>query len=689
MTTNYSEQNNASRKYKHTNDLIDASSPYLRQHAHNPVDWHAWEDALLKRARDENKILLISIGYSACHWCHVMEHESFSDEEVADFMNEHFIAIKVDREERPDIDQIYMNASLLLNGSGGWPLNAFALPDGRPFYVMTYLPRKQWLLLLRQLVGLYKNEKEKIEEQADALTDGVRRKPLLEKPADSTRAAMRERYSGLWENIRNAVDLQRGGLGKAPKFPMPAIWDFLLQHAFLTGNKAPLKASTATLDHMAKGGIFDQLGGGFARYSVDVNWHVPHFEKMLYDNAQLVSLYAHAFQYTRQPLYEKVIRATLDFIRREMTGPGGGFFSALNADSEGEEGKFYIWRTVEVRSVLKQKEADLFLAYYQMTEMGNWEEGKNILHAVPSDAEFAASRGIGVEGLQARLKQAEKILLTIRDRRPRPSTDDKMLTSWNALMIKAYVDAYRALGEKTWMKEAVRQADFLLQNMMATDHKLYRCYKNGKVTIEGMLDDYACLAEALIHLYQVTFDTRWLQKARGIADYVNLHFRDETSGMFFYTSDLSDELIARNVEVEDNVIPSSNAVMAQVLYCLGRYYDEAAYLLQSRTMLHAVMKGLSAATPYYAYWAKLLGWFQAEPTDVVITGKHFTSLNAFLQRHYLPHVFFSGGNKEDLPLLKGRIKGDTVIYVCKDKSCMAPTADRYAVLEQCIPSDVK
>lgn len=671
---------------EHTNDLINASSPYLLQHAHNPVNWHAWEDKILQQAKTENKLLLISIGYSACHWCHVMEHESFSDEEVAEFMNAHFICIKIDREERPDIDQIYMNASLLINGSGGWPLNAFALPDGRPFYVLTYQPKSQWLSLLRQIVQLYKTRRPEVEEQASALTEGIRRKPLIERTSDYNKEQLKTMYSSLWDKMKSSIDGQRGGLGHAPKFPMPSVWDFLLQYAYLTGTKEALDATTTTLDKMAGGGIYDQIGGGFARYSVDARWHVPHFEKMLYDNAQLVSLYAHAFQCTHKEYYENVIRETLDFIQREMTGREGGFYSALNADSEGEEGKFYVWNVMEVESILPSQEAEIFMDYFQMKPEGNWEEGKNILHACPSDEDFAKKKGIEINRLHEILRDAKHTLLKARNRRIRPSTDDKMLTSWNALMIKAYIDAYSALGDDKYLDTAITQMNFILQNMTENTYKLYRCYKDGKASVDGMLEDYAFLAEALIHLYRVTFEFHWLEQAKGLADHVHQHFKDEATGLYYFTSDLSEGLIARKIEVEDNVIPSSNAVMAQVLYFLGRYYEDRVLQERSREMMQYVVNSIPASAAYFSCWAKLLGWMQAEEVEVVITGKKFASLNKFLQQHFLPNVLFLGGKTDHLPLLKDKIKEDPVMYVCKNKTCMPPTSDRYAVLDNCLLS---
>lgn len=670
---------NSGKRY--TNELIYASSPYLLQHAHNPVNWHAWDEAVLQKARKENKLLIISIGYSACHWCHVMERESYSNKEIARFMNAHFMAIKVDREERPDVDQIYMNASLLLNGSGGWPLNVFALPDGRPFHVLTYLPAAQWLEVLKQVVQIYTARPGKIEEQAAALTEGIRGERLIGKKTEDTEVELKRKYEELWKAVQPVLDMENGGLRKAPKFPMPGVWEFLLQYAFFSKKTAPLQAVTTTLDRMARGGIYDQLGGGFARYSVDGRWHVPHFEKMLYDNAQLISLYAHTFQYTGDLFYKKVIEETLAFIQREMTRPGGGFYSALNADSEGEEGKFYVWKTSEVKALLNPKEASLFLSYYQFTDSGNWEYGKNILHVAASDTDFIRNSEWTEEDLREILTSAREKLFDARSKRVRPSTDTKILTSWNALMIKGYVDAYKALGTVDYLKTALYHARFLEKQMIQPDHSLFRTFKDGKVSIAGLLDDYAYLVDAFIHLYEVTFDVHWLEKAKKLADYIHLHFDDNKTGMFFYTSDSSPSLIARKREVEDNVIPASNSVMAQVLYRLGCYFDSDVYKKRAREMCSLIEAETASAAPYFSNWILFMGLIQSGVYEIAITGRKASSYNRLMQKQYLPHAIFLGGIKEDLPLLKDKIKnGQTLIYICKDKICQSPLTDPEAAL---------
>ena len=419
--------------FQWTNALIHSSSPYLLEHAHNPVNWHPWGEEALQKAREMHKPLIISIGYSACHWCHVMEHESYADTAVAEYMNEHFISVKVDREERPDIDQVYMGASMLLTGSGGWPLNAFALPDGKPFYVVTYLPKVQWLELLHQIMEVYREQYDDVKQQANALTQGIQGQTLPKKPVDKTAEKLKIVYSESFDQVRSSIDFTEGGFGRVPKFPMPNAWELLFQYHYLTGNEKALKAVTITLDRMAMGGIYDQLGGGFARYATDRRWHVPHFEKMLYDNGQLVSLYAHAYQITRKPLYADVIRQTLDFIQREMMDQNGGFYSSINADSEGEEGRFYVWAAEEIDKVLEKEIASLIKAYYQVLPSGNWEQHKNILHRKEEDAAFAEQHNVPVREWLKSLEKAKHVLFEIRSRRVRPTTDYKILTSWKVI----------------------------------------------------------------------------------------------------------------------------------------------------------------------------------------------------------------------------------------------------------------
>ncbi|KAH0533764.1 hypothetical protein FGG08_007567 [Glutinoglossum americanum] len=665
------------------NRLTKASSPYLREHADNPVDWYEWGSEALEKSKREGKPLIVSVGYASCHWCHVMEKESFMDTAVARLMNENFVSIKVDREERPDIDQIYVNAAQLISGNAGWPLNAFALPDGKPFYVATYFPKDQWLIMLRQILDVYRTKNETVVKQAEALTDGIKSQDLVT-TAEAGQVNFNQKfYHAILDSMEVSLDFQLGGLKGSPKFPMPVIWEHLLQNNYLTGNKKALEVVGTTLDEMAKGGIYDHLGGGFARYSTDANWKVPHFEKMLYDNAQLVSLYSHAYQQSNNPTYKAVVHETLEFIKNELTSSEGGFYSSLNADSEGEEGKFYVWRKNEIEIVLDKKRAELFNYYYNVTDSGNWEQGKNILFRKlhPNDVADIYSMSFGQ--IELELKEARNILLTERNKRIHPSLDDKVLTSWNALMLTGFVDAYVATGEKEYLATAIKNAKFLESKMFRGEGRLWRVYNNNTSSIDAFLDDYSLLARAFIRLYEVTFDVHWIEQARLITDYAILHFYDKEMGLFYFTSDQSEGLVARKVELADHVIPSSNSVVADVLYRLGEYYDENSYRELSQSMVSRMANDVIKNGPFYANWANLIGLVTYQPYEVAIMGSEALTKNISLQHNYLPTAIFMGGNTENLPLLKGKsVKDKTIIYVCRNKVCKLPVGDEAKALEQ-------
>ena len=451
-----------SNMHKYTNNLIHESSPYLLQHAHNPVNWYAWGDEALKKARDENKMLVISIGYAACHWCHAMEHESFEDTTVARIMNEHFVSIKVDREERPDIDQLYMNAAYIMTGSGGWPLNVLALPDGKPFYAGTYFTRDNWIKVLEYFIDMQNNDPSGLVTQAESITRGIRSLDNIVVNQGAVQLG-KEELDEVFNKLKPYLDFDKGGINRAPKFPIPSTWEYLLHYYSLSNDDDALKAVLSTLDNMAAGGIYDHIGGGFSRYSTDENWHVPHFEKMLYDNAQLISLYTHAWQLTKNPLYRQIVFETIDFIENKMTSPDGAFYSSLDADSDGGEGKFYVWTKKEVEAALG-KEAPLFIDYYNITEKGNWGNGQNILFRRISDNDILRKYNVDAGELRTRIDTSREILMKIRNERIRPGLDDKILTSWNALMLKGYVDAYRAFGEERFLRAALANADFLTEN---------------------------------------------------------------------------------------------------------------------------------------------------------------------------------------------------------------------------------
>lgn len=671
-----------STKHPYTNSLIHESSPYLLQHAHNPVNWYPWGKEALDKAKKENKLIIVSIGYAACHWCHVMEYESFEDEEVAKFMNDNFIAIKIDREERPDIDQVYMNAVQLIIGRGGWPLNCIALADGRPIYGGTYFPKDQWIDMLTQVLNFAKQNPEKLEEQAKSLTEGVKSSELIYANPEKEIFELND-LNTLFSKWKRNIDFSNGGHKGAPKFPIPIGYQFLLHYNYLTNDKDALEAVTITLNKMADGGIYDQIGGGFSRYSVDAHWKVPHFEKMLYDNAQLVSLYSAAFQQSKDPKYKIIVSETLDFIERELTSNEGGFYSSIDADSEGEEGKFYVWTKDEIRKTLG-KNADLIIDYYGITEKGNWEKGVNILLKSESDIKIANKYKITKHELTEEVKRAKQLLLKERSKRIRPGLDDKILTSWNALMLKAYVDAYRVFDEKKYLDAALKNAEFILSKIKSDDFRLNRNYKNGKASINGFLDDYSFTISAFIALYQASFDEQYLMIAQKLTDYSIAHFYDKNSGMFYYTSTIDPALIARKMEVSDNVIPSSNSEIAKNLFILGQYLYNDEYIKKSKMMLNNMKENAMKGGVYFANWDILMAWFIQPPFEVAIAGKNFEAKRKEFDTHYLPNTFLSGGKEEgSLSLLKGKlIANQTTIYVCQNKACNLPVLEVKEALKQ-------
>ncbi|WP_286760457.1 thioredoxin domain-containing protein [Salegentibacter sp. UBA1130] len=669
-------------EHEFTNMLVNESSPYLLQHAHNPVNWHPWSEETINKAKKENKLLVISIGYAACHWCHVMEEESFEDPEVAELMNENFISVKVDREERPDVDNLYMNAAQLMTGSGGWPLNVLALPDGKPFYAGTYYPKEDWLKILKHFVKLNKEDPEAILEQAEKITDGIQ--SLEQMPiVDKEKAFSLDELETVYTQLKSKIDFEKGGKVETQKFPVPVLWKFLLHYNYLTDDPSALEAVDVTLENMAFGGIYDQLGGGFARYSTDEDWFAPHFEKMLYDNAQLIGLYSQAWQKTRNPLYKDVVYESLEFVERELTAKNGAFYSSLDADTDGEEGKFYVWTADEIDEHLGG-DSSIFKAYYNVEENGNWEDEKNILHREKSDKAFAEEKSLSVKELKEILSEGKQKLLNERQKRTLPALDDKVLTSWNALMIKAYLNAYKTFDEKRFLEAALKNARFLNENVIAENGALTRNYKDGKTSIPGFLDDYAFVISAFIDLYQATFDEKWLFKAQDLANYTKEHFFDSTSGMFFYTHDDHSGLISRQKEILDNVIPSSNSEMAKNLLILGHYFYDSEKKALAEQMLLNVQKDLKEYPDFYANWAIVEALLVKPPFEVAIVGKEHHRVKKEINHNYLPNVLLMGGEKEgNLELLKGKfIEGQTTIYVCKDHVCKFPVTTAREALEQ-------
>lgn len=658
---------------KEPNKLIHASSPYLLQHAYNPVQWHEWGPVALALAKAENKLILISIGYSACHWCHVMEHESFENFEVAEVMNKNFVCIKVDREERPDIDQIYMLAVQLMNGNGGWPLNAICLPDQKPVYGGTYFRKDDWINILLNVADLWKNEPEKARNYAERLSEGIQQ---AEKIIPSTTAITFDQahLTEIVEPWKRHFDITEGGYNRSPKFPLPNNWSFLLRYSFLTPDEASFTAVCTTLEAMAMGGIYDQIGGGFARYSVDDKWHVPHFEKMLYDNAQLIDLYAEAYQCLKFEPFKLVIEETIAWVFREMTAENGLFYAALDADSEGVEGKFYVWDQVAFNEVLGA-DAALMGDYFNVTAEGNWEEEEtNILRRITQDEDFFAKHAIDEKTLQQKVGLAKEKLLAARSKRIRPGLDDKCLTAWNAMMIKALTNTAQVLDNPSYYQSAKKAAEFILNNLIAIDGGLYRNYKNGKANIQGFLDDYAFMIDALIALYETDFDEKWLTEAKKLSNYVLDNFKDAENEMFFYTASNGEELIARKHEVMDNVIAASNSVMAQNLQKLGLFYDDENYSEKASAMLKSVLPRIKAYGSAYSNWCIQLLNEVYGINEIAVVGNAIETTKKELNKFYIPNKITLGGTKSELPLLKDKESQETKIYICRNKTCQLPVS---------------
>ncbi|MCB0463597.1 MAG: thioredoxin domain-containing protein [Flavobacteriaceae bacterium] len=666
--------------HQYTNELINETSPYLLQHAHNPVNWNAWNDETLNEAKANNKLLLISIGYASCHWCHVMEHESFEDVEVAQIMNKNFINIKVDREERPDVDQVYMNAVQLMTGSGGWPLNVVALPDGRPVWGGTYFKKEQWMSVLEQISEVYQENPQKLIEYADKLEAGIKSLDVVNLNPNEVKFNH--------EFVLNAVnkwsqsfDRIKGGINRAPKFMMPNNLHFLMREAYQNNNTDLQGYVNLTLTKIAFGGVFDHVGGGFSRYSVDDKWHVPHFEKMLYDNAQLVSLYSDAYIITKNPLYKEVVFETLEFVKRELTDANGTFYSSLDADSttlsgELEEGAFYVWTETELKKILGE-DFQLFANYYNINDYGLWEHNNYVLIRSDSDQVFNKKYDISIEDITKKKTAWKKLLLKERAKRNRPRLDDKVLTSWNALMLKAYVDAYRVFNNDEYLEAAIKNAEFILSTQIKEDGGLYHNFKDGKSTINGYLEDYATVIDAYLSLYENTLDEKWLINSRNLANYTFDHFFNDESKMFYFTSDEDSQLVARTTEYRDNVIASSNSIMAKTLLRLSHYFDNEAYAETAKTMLHNVVPEIAQFPSTFSNWLDLMLNYTNNYYEVAIVGPDVHSKLKALNTYYLPNKLIIGSTSENnLPLLKNRfIEGKTLIYVCVNKSCKLPVSE--------------
>lgn len=663
---------------KYTNQLIEESSPYLLQHAHNPVNWVAWSDAIFEQAKRENKLILISVGYSACHWCHVMEHESFEDEEVAAIMNKHFINVKVDREERPDVDQVYMTAVQLMTQSGGWPLNCFTLPDGRPIYGGTYFPKEQWMNILKSLKYTFDNDLEKVKEYAQNLHEGIQRSEAII-DASENKVFDKEILVELIQRWAPSFDRDFGGNSRAPKFPLPSNLEFLLEYAVLENDERTLNHVEKTLDAMAFGGIYDQVGGGFSRYSVDMLWKVPHFEKMLYDNAQLLTVYSRAFAVFQKPLYKRVVSETVAWMEREMMDDSGAFYAALDADSEGVEGKFYVWNVEDLEATLGRHFA-WCRRVFEINKNGHWEDGNYILLRRKSDNEMCKELDCTQADFEAQLNRVQELLLSERSHRVRPGLDNKCLTAWNAMAVKGLCEAFAVFNEDHFLNLAQKTVHWIeakqLQNGI-----LYRNYNQGKTTIEGFLEDYAHVIDAYLSVYQVTFDPLLLEKANELTIQTIKEFGDDASQMFFFTKSNS-ELIARKMEVNDNVMPSSNSVMARNLYYLGRFNHDARYLERAKTMLGNVYDGMEQYGSGYSNWGVLLLHEIYGLADVVAMPKveDFTTLRS----QKIPFALYARFNNK-IPMTKVKEDADdNQVFVCFEGACKLPTSDLTEVRNQVI-----
>ncbi len=705
------------------NRLIQESSPYLRDHARNPVDWYAWNTEALDKAKREDKPIFLSIGYAACHWCHVMAHESFEDESTARFMNEHFVNVKVDREERPDLDSIYMNAVVAMTGQGGWPMSVFLTPDGKPFYGGTYFPKTprygmpSFMNLLQGIANAWKTQRADIEHNG-----AVMQKALGEGGVPRSEQAMPLTPKTLelaLNNLARAFDSENGGWGGAPKFPQPMTLEFLIRVHTQTREDgrpqgSPLhKMITLTLDKMARGGMYDQLGGGFHRYATDAIWLVPHFEKMLYDNAQLARVYLHAYQITGNEFYKRITTEILDYVIREMTDSNGGFYSSQDADSEGHEGKFFVWTPEEIRGALggsasgllivsnsktDASDAELVMDAFGVTARGNFE-GKSILTRERDIAELAARYHTTAEDVESRIASARQKLFRARERRVKPARDEKILTGWNGLMLAAFAEAARTLKREDYRRIAIRNAEFLLNNLTSDDSeirnqkskiqnslRLKRSFKDGQARLNGYLEDYANLAEGLLALYETTFDEKYFVAARDLAEQILAHFTDERGG-FFDTSDDHETLVVRPKDVQDNATPSGNAMAVMVLAKLAAFTGDARYADAVEQSIAPLQPALAQAPTGFAWWLCALDFVLASPKEIAVVGDDAQNLLDVMLSEYRPHQVVAWKRAEtgsEIPLLEGRamIDGKATAYVCENFACQMPVTDADALRER-------
>ena len=670
------------------NRLINETSPYLLQHANNPVDWYPWGEEALEKARTEDKPILLSIGYSACHWCHVMERESFEDPNVAALMNRSFVSIKVDREERPDLDSIYMQAVQALTGQGGWPMTVFLKPSGEPFYGGTYFPPEDrgqmpgFPRLLRAMDEVYRTRRSDIDNASAQLVDRLRQTSRMKSQSDLLHKDLLEEA---FLHLSPGFDEENGGFGGAPKFPQPMIYDFLLRYFHSSRNPKALHMLNLSLEKMALGGMYDQLGGGFHRYSTDSYWLVPHFEKMLYDNALLSKLYLHAYQSTGHELYFRVVQETLDYVLREMTSKEGGFYSSQDADSEGEEGKFFVWTPHQVKEVLGREDAKIFCAYYDITPTGNFE-GSNILN-VPLDADAVMDQvDVDPDVLEEVLREGKEKLLEVRNRRIAPDRDDKILTAWNGLMLRSFAEAAASLGRQDYKDAAVANADFVTRNLQK-EGRILRTYKDGQARLNGYLEDYSFLADGLIAVYELTFDSRWLDEAERVADGMIALFWDQEDQVFYDTGKDHETLLVRPRDIFDNAAPCGSSVAADALMRLALLTGNEEYRNFAAAVLRSMGPMLSQYPNGMGRWLAALDFYLSEPKEIAIVGsKDSPEVKAMVEvvhGQYLPNRVLAATEQGDpagshsMPLLRHRtmVNGAPATYVCHNYVCQLPVTD--------------
>ena len=674
-------------EHKHTNHLIHETSPYLLQHAHNPVDWYSWGDEAFQKAKSENRPILLSIGYSACHWCHVMERESFEDEKIAALMNDLFVNIKVDREERPDLDEIYMNAVQMLTGRGGWPMTVFLTPEGKPFYGGTYFPPEDrygvpgFPKILQGVANAYREKPQDVERSVEQILAALQRMSLS---TESQQPFSPDIIGQSAEQLAQAYDTDHGGLGKAPKFPHVGVYELFLRHYHHSKGSRFLEMVTHTLTKMALGGIYDHLGGGFHRYSVDEKWLVPHFEKMLYDNAQLVRIYAQVYCVTGEPLFKQVVDETMTYLMREMLHTEGGFYSTQDADSEGEEGKFFVWTEEEISQILGEEASEIFCRIYDVSEEGNFEE-KNILHPILTLEQASKFFRRDLKEIESLVSDAKGKLFQEREKRIKPFRDEKILTSWNGLMLSGLAEAIKISPHPSYLETTNRTVDFIFTKMFR-DGRLLHTYKSGTAKILGYLDDYAFLAAGLLDLFEATVNRAHLDRALELAGIMLHEFWDEAGGGFFYTGRSHERLIAQSKPIFDGSIPSGNAVATQVLLRLYHYTGKEDYLKRAERILRAYYNAMENQPFGFAHMLAALDFYLQKPKEVVLVGDkkdpETAALLTKIHSLYLPNMTLQLANPDDSlekvsSLLAGKkqFEGKPTVYVCHNFTCSRPVVE--------------